>query len=152
MEPEDAKSWQDKKCVVFNLLVGLNTRGNSSHLRFRKTSGNEYGQRLDIWMLGLALARQYYGFGNHKKNNARNKQGHDILVRGLREDRRSIISPMLADMLAWDALHRPSARQLLAHPEFGLCKAPAFKAGSKRELSGPAKAEVLEKQSKRGGG
>lgn len=73
-----------------------------------------YGQKIDIWMLALALLRVW--FPQLKGLDTRNRTQHNQLGVKLLQETTSGISRLLWKMLSWEAASRPSAIEALADP------------------------------------
>ncbi|KAG8531278.1 uncharacterized protein KY384_003989 [Bacidia gigantensis] len=73
-----------------------------------------YDKSIDIWMLGLALASQFYNM-NATPKHANTYPG---FIKRLQQDKTSFIPGLLAIMMAWNPANRPTASQLLRHPGF----------------------------------
>ena len=87
----------------------------------RKQDGEElntYGQAIDIWMLGLALTRQWWPQLSEYKS-ARNMGDHANILNRLKTLRDGgNVGCLVAQMMEWHQTKRPTAGDLLADPYF----------------------------------
>lgn len=73
-----------------------------------------YGQKIDIWMLALALLRVW--FPHSKSLDTRNRTQHNQLGVKLSQETTSGMSRLLWKMMSWEAVSRPTAAEALADP------------------------------------
>ncbi|KAI4280948.1 MAG: hypothetical protein L6R38_004051 [Xanthoria sp. 2 TBL-2021] len=91
----------------------------------QKEQKNLYDQKLDIWMLALALT--YTWWPQTKNLHPRGKTDHKILRDILRQDKRSDrhLGDLIAGMMSWHSSKRPSALEALKHECLQECSAKA---------------------------
>ncbi|KAL8744926.1 MAG: hypothetical protein Q9190_002878 [Brigantiaea leucoxantha] len=73
-----------------------------------------YNQKIDIWMLGLALIYCWYPQYS-KGKDFRMLKDHSRVIHHLTENKDDSFCSLLAQMLAWNAKDRPSAKEALIH-------------------------------------
>lgn len=80
-----------------------------------KDKSHVYGQKIDIWMLGLALVCCWFPkFIQGLK--PRLEENHAILLQRLAKEKISGTSELLSKMLSWNASSRPSAQGAFTDP------------------------------------
>ena len=91
----------------------------------QKEQKNLYDQKLDIWMLALALT--YTWWPQTKNLHPRGMTDHKTLRDILRQDKRSDphLGDLIADMMLWHSSKRPSALEALQHKCLRECSAKA---------------------------
>ena len=95
---------------------------------------NVYDQKLDIWMLALALTYCWFPWALDNLY-PRNKQQHSTILERLGTKYRSPLSSLVAKMLSWEPRMRPSAVEALTDPCFRYAQAaePAESSSRKRQ-------------------
>ncbi|KAI4226459.1 MAG: hypothetical protein L6R36_003149 [Xanthoria steineri] len=93
-----------------------------------KERKNLYNQKLDIWMLGLALTYTWWPQTKqlHPRSETEYKNTRDILRQDETPD--PLLGDLLADMMAWHPSKRPSAVEASRHKSLQQCPAMAQEA------------------------